>query len=107
MSNGFAHKLTYAGSDPYGPEEDREDITHEEYELLTQDEAYRKLAELRYISDVLEADLDGRDDVPDATQDALYEIYLGRDAPVKRAVDAYVDEWLADHRDGEEPEVSA
>lgn len=98
MTDGFAHTLAYAGSDPFLPERERDDISGSEYAALTEDKDYVRLAELRYLTDKLEADLAGRDDVPDATQGALQGLYMGQDAPVKRAVDAYVEQWLDEHR---------
>lgn len=101
----FAHKLQYAGSDPFEPEEGRDDITHEEYELLTQDETYVRLAEVRYLADELESDL-AHDVAANwaGVHDALFDaVAIGPEAPLQAMVDEYVDHWLEAHRN----EVSA
>jgi len=95
----FSKKLQYAGSAPYAPERERDDIDHDEYELLTQDETYQRLAEVRYLVDELESQLSG-EAVPQATKDALFGMIGVRDAPLQEAVDAYVEQWLAQYRSG-------
>ncbi|WP_049987123.1 hypothetical protein [Halobellus rufus] len=103
----YANKLKYAaGSKPYQPEYERDDITHEEYELLTQDEVYRKLAELRWLASEAESELHTDDLVAESNaDDALFAAIATTDAPLQQAVDRYVDAWLADFRDEwDEPE---
>jgi len=97
----YATKLKYAGAEPFEPEQERDDISHEEYELLTQDETYRHLAEVRWLAEELEGDLGGQDFAPGA-YDALFEAVGVRDAPLQAMVDEYVDAWLAEYRDAEE-----
>jgi len=95
----YATKLQYAGSDPYQPEQDRNDISYEEMELLEQDETYQQLAQVRWLTDELEADLASESAAPDATQDALFEAAAVRDAPIHEAVETYVEAWLAEYRE--------
>ncbi|MFW6435703.1 MAG: hypothetical protein ACOCY1_04910 [Halovenus sp.] len=100
MARSHAKTLQYAGAAPYAPERDREDIGLDEHELLTQDDTYQHLAELRYLADVVEDEMACRDDVPDETQDLLFGVIADSDAPIRLAVEAYVDRWLAEHRSG-------
>lgn len=101
----YAHKLQYAGSDPFEPErlrvEDGE-MTHNEYEVLTQDGIYRKLAEVRYLANALEGDLDSADGVPTEAWAAVFDTIGVADAPLEKAVERYVDHWLAEYRPCEE-----
>lgn len=97
----YAHKLRYAGSDPFQPEQEREDITAEEMELLEQDETYRKLAEVRWLASELEEDLAHGEAIPAATKQAMFEAVAMGDAPLDRAVFTYVKRWLAVHRSQE------
>jgi len=94
----YANKLKYAGADPYQPEADRDDISYEEYELLTQDGTYKCLAQVRWLTDQLEADLAGESAAPDAVQEALFDAAAVSDAPIHEAVEAYVDAWLNEYR---------
>jgi len=108
----YATKLQYAGSDPYQPEADRHDISHAEMEQLEQDETYKRLAQVRWLTDELEADLASESAAPDATQDALFEAAATADAPIHEAVESYVEAWLTEYRrngtvDGRWVEVSA
>lgn len=108
----YANKLKYAGGDPYQPEQDRDDISHAEVELLEQDETYQRLAQVRWLTDELEADLSSESAAPDATQDALFVAAAVRDAPIHEAVETYVEAWLAEYRehgtvDGRWMEVTA
>ena len=93
----FVHRLKYAGSDPFEPEQERDDISHEEYELLTQDTTYQRLAEVRYLADQLELECT-RDTVPNETADRVFTVIADRDADLQVAVDAYVDMWLEELR---------
>lgn len=97
----YAHKLKYAGSEPFEPERERDDISHEEYELLTQDETYQRLAEVRWLADDLESDLGGQVFGADAHA-ALFDAVGVRDAPLQEMVDEFVDAWLSEYRDAEE-----
>ncbi len=105
----YATTLKYAGAKPYRPEEQREDITHEEYELLTQDETYRKLAEVRWLADSLEMHIATdtlansiADDHDGDAHDAIFEAVAARDAPLQCMVERFVDAWLAEYRAQEE-----
>ena len=91
-------KLQHAGSDPYEPERDRDDISPEEMEILEQDDTYQNLAELRWLADELEADLAAGEAVPAATKQAMFEAVAVFDAPLNAAVQTYVDRWLIAHR---------
>lgn len=95
----YANKLRYAGSDPYKPEQERDDISDQEMELLEQDATYQKLAELRWLASELESDVAGNTDIPEDTRGSLFRAVATRDAPLTDAVDYYVDAWLAEHRD--------
>ena len=101
----YATKLKYAGGDPYGPEQKRDDISHGEYELLTQDDTYCKLAELRWLASEAESKLRTDDLVEESdADDALFAAIATTGAPLQEAVGRYVDAWLANHRDEwEEP----
>jgi len=105
----YATKLQYAGSDPYQPEADRDDISYEEYELLTQDETYQRLAQVRWLASEAESELCTDDLVDRSEADrALFAAVATRDAPLQQAVDRYVAQWLAEHRaDDATEEVSA
>ena len=95
----FAHKLQYAGSDPYKPEADRQDISPRELEQLEQDEIYVRLAELRWLADELEVELN-RDDLANESGawDTVFDAIAADAAPLQVAVERYVDAWLADFR---------
>lgn len=97
----YAHTLKYAGAEPFRPEEERDDLTANEVELLTQDDTYQRLAEARYLLDRLEDDVKG---VSPAVKQHVHGEIIGMSRPqhdIDRAIDVYVDEWLVDHRDGE------
>jgi predicted restriction endonuclease len=95
----YAHKLKYAGGDPHEPEQERDDISHAEMELLKQDETYQKLTELRYLAEAAESDLASDELVEQSNADrALFDAIGVRDAPLQQAVDRYVAQWLAEHR---------
>lgn len=95
------HKLKYAGAKPYRPERERSDISRRELEQLEQDETYQKLAQVRWLADELEKNLD-REAVPNDVVDEVFVAVGDRDAPLRAAVETYVDEWLANHRDERE-----
>lgn len=97
----YATYLKYAGGEPFEKEAEREDISHAEYELLTQDETYKRLAELRYIAERVESDIHGDDIVQSSHVD---EKLRDADASIATAVDYYVNQWLATH-DVEEVEA--
>jgi hypothetical protein len=110
----FKHKLQYAGSKPYKPEKERAkseegDLTYQEYELLSQDDVYCKLAELRWLADEAESQLHAVDLVEESNaDDALFAAIATTDAPLQEAVGRYVAQWLAAHRvDDATEEVSA
>lgn len=94
----FKKKLQYAGSAPYKTERNRNDISPDEYEMLTEDETYQQLAEVRYLADELELNLD-REEVPNEVVDELFSVIATSDAPLKIAVKQYVDHWLDEHRE--------
>lgn len=100
----YATKLKYAGSKPYAPEKQRakdddHDLTYEEYELLSQDDAYCKLAQLRWLASEAESDLHRDDLVAESNaDDALFAAIATTDAPLQQAVDRYVAQWLAQRR---------
>lgn len=95
----YASKLQYAGSDPYQPEADRDDISYAEYELLSQDGTYQRLAQLRWLVSEAESELCTDDLVDESEADrALFAAIATRDAPLQQAVDRYVAQWLAEHR---------
>ncbi|MFA1612071.1 hypothetical protein [Halobellus rubicundus] len=113
----YAHKLQYAGNDPYKPEKHRaksddDDLTYREYEQLRDDDVYRKLAELRWLASEAESELHAVDLVEESNAgDALFAAIATTDAPLQQAVDRYVAQWLAEHRvddvDADDREVSA
>jgi len=100
----FKQKLQYAGSKPYKPEKERaksdgDDLTYREYELLSQDDVYCKLAELRWLAAEAESQLHAVDLVEESNaDDALFAAIATVDAPLQQAVDRYVAQWLAEHR---------
>jgi len=85
----YATKLKYAGAEPFEPEQERDDISHDEYELLTQDETYQRLAEVRWLADDLEAELAGQDFAPEAYH-ALFGAIGVRAASLQAVVEASV-----------------
>ena len=92
----YAHKLKYAGGDPYEPEQNREDITEGEMEMLEQDGVYQKLAQTRWLA----YDLDGDRDVRDAlSEEANGHVFRAADIELRQAVDEYVGAWLAEYRE--------
>lgn len=101
----YAKKLEYAGSKPFEHEEEREaagEMTYHEFEMLTQDETYTRLAQVRWLANELEGSLH-HDGVPEETLSALFEAAAYDDeAPLREAVDAYVDHWLDEFRGGED-----
>lgn len=100
----YAHKLQYAGNDPYEPEQQQ--LPVRVMEVLEQDEIYQRLAEVRWLADELDIDLSGVDGVPAATKQALFEaVATGDEAPLQRMVDTYVERWLRVHRTDFEPDV--
>ncbi|MFW5905619.1 MAG: hypothetical protein ACOCUO_02105 [archaeon] len=90
----YASYLKYAGAEPFKPEEERDDISIREWEALTQDETYNRLAELRYIADKVEEDVHGDDLVKETHAD---EMVLEALDAAETAVDYYVAQWLATH----------
>ena len=109
----YTTKMQYAGSKPYTPErqrakDDDHDLTYGEYELLSQDDTYCKLAELRWLASEAESELH-RDDLVEKSHadDALFAAIATRDAPLQEAVDRYVAQWLAEHRTDAGQEVTA
>ena len=95
----YEHKLKYAGSDPFNKEIEREDISYEEMELLEQDETYRRLADLRYLAEAVQEDIQNDPLVERSNaDDSLFTALGHRDAPIHAAVDRYVNQWLAEHR---------
>ena len=99
----FAHKLEYAGSKPYQPERDRVDagdMTYYEFEMLSQDEVYQRLAEVRWLASELERDVAGDTDIHEDTRASLFRAVAATDAPLAAAVDYYVAQWLAEFREG-------
>jgi hypothetical protein len=103
MSDDFAHTLQYAGAEPYREEEARDDISVDEFELLTQDSTYQRLAQVRYLADKMLTEAEDRSDLPDDVRAALTDAVGAQDAPIGEAVNAYVDDWLAEHRRDERP----
>lgn len=95
----FGNKLKWAGSEPYRPEAQREDISQEEFSLLAEDETYLKLAEVRWLADILEQDLSDQYNGRGETVEELFKAVAVRDAPLQKMVDEYVDSWLVDHRE--------
>lgn len=101
----FAHKLKYAGSEPFEPERNWDEITHQEMELLEQDEVYQRLAEVRWLADELESEVHRDERVMDSNAGAaLFEAVAATDAPLQQMVDRYVAQWLAEHRADQEVE---
>ncbi|WP_323192432.1 hypothetical protein [Halostella sp. PRR32] len=97
----FQHRLQYAGSDPYQPERDREDLTHREREQLEQDETYQRLAEVRWLADELEREVAGNAEIAEETRANLFRAVATDDAPLQDAVEEYVDAWVAEYRNAE------
>lgn len=95
----YAHKLKYAGSDPFTPEREREDITHREMEQLEQDETYQHLAEVRWLASELQHEIAGDVDVAEEARAHIFRAVATDDAPLAVAVDAYVERWLAEFRE--------
>lgn len=98
----YAHKLRYAGSDPFANERSRADdetdpLTHRALEQLEQDETYVRLAQVRFLADELEDDLNSAD-VSDDVHGAVFDAVANTDAPLAAAVDAYVDEFIDEFR---------
>lgn len=81
------HKLKYGGADPYKPEDER--LPYPVFELLSQDDWYTTLAQLRYLAGEVYIEADSVDEyhVGDSYESA------------REAVEAYVKEWLAKRRD--------
>ena len=96
----YGRTIQYAGNRVFVPGQEREDISTAELEQLEQDETYQGLAEVRYLAERLESDIEG-DDLANASgaYDELFEAVAERDAPLHAMVEQYVDAWLADHRD--------
>ena len=95
----YATKLKFAGGTPFEPEQERDDISHEEMELLEQDDVYQKLAELRWLVDEAEAELHTDNLIEKSNADrALFTAVATKDAPLQQTVDRYVAQWLAAHR---------
>lgn len=105
MANDYSYILKYAGAEPYQPEFDRDDISHREMEMLEQDETYIRLSQVRYLADKLEGELAGRDDIPEDVKSHIFQTVATRDAPLQKAVESYVDHWLADYRDTTEADA--
>lgn len=91
-------KLDLNASKPYAPERERDDISAAELEQLTQDDTYQELAELRCLADMVEVELAHSSDVPNEVTNHVFDAVTADDAPLQKAVDTYVDRWLAAHR---------
>lgn len=94
----YANKLRFAGSDPYKPERERDDISHHEMEQLEQDKTYQRLAEVRWLASELETEVAGNTNVHEETRAHLFRAVADSDAPLPTAVEFYVDQWLAEFR---------
>lgn len=101
----YANRLKYAGSKPFLPERERVEageMTHQEYEVLAQDEIYLRLAEVRWLANHLEEDLDDAEGVPADVWGEVFDTIGVRDAPLEVAVEEYVEHWLNEYRETEE-----
>ncbi|MDS0294563.1 hypothetical protein [Halogeometricum luteum] len=105
----FQNRFQYAGLKPYEDERSRAEageMTHHEYELLSRDDTYRKLAELRWLVSEFERELGGDDaDLTEETRASLARTVAEAGVPLSEAVDRYVDRWLETHRAAEASEV--
>lgn len=92
----YAHKLQYAGADPYAREAER--LPYPVYEALTNgaDDVglYERLAEVRWLADELESEVAGNTDVHEEVRAHLFRAVADTDAPLQVAVDEYVADWL-------------
>lgn len=75
-------RLKYAGSKSFIPEDDR--LPYPVYEVLTQDDTYKTLADLRYLAS----------EVSDESPTEAYNHTLAAWDSASSAVDAYVAEWI-------------
>lgn len=96
----YAHKLKYAGSTPFAHEQSRVDddddpLTYRMQEQLEQDETYVRLAQVRFLADELEADLNDAH-VSDDVWGPVFDAVANTDAPLAEAVDAYVDQFISE-----------
>ncbi|MDS0299359.1 hypothetical protein NDI76_11460 [Halogeometricum sp. S1BR25-6] len=109
----FQNRFQYAGLKPYENERCRAaagGMTHHEYELLSRDDTYRKLAELRWLVSEFERELGDGDGDGDShptaeTRAALARTVAEASVPLSEAVDYYVDRWLDAHRAARASEV--
>jgi hypothetical protein len=102
----YAHKLKYAGSDPFQyerarVEDDDDPLTHQIQEQLEQDQTYVRLAQVRFLADELENDVSKiiTGNVPRETKNAMFDAVANTDAPLATAVDAYVDHFISEWDD--------
>lgn len=106
MTDGYTTALKYAGNDAFEPEYERYgrgELSWEEYELLTQDETYVRLAHLRYLAQRAENEIAGGEGVPNETALDLLDAH---EAHIRPAVAAYVDAWLDRFRSEERERAS-
>lgn len=105
----YAHRLQYAGAEPFANERSRvkdadDPLTHRILEQLEQDETYVRLAQVRFLADELEDDLNSAD-VSDDVWGSVFDAVANTDAPLATAVDAYVDAFIAEFEPA--PEAAA
>jgi hypothetical protein len=83
----YAHKLKYAGSDPFEPEQER--LPYKIAEQLEQDTTYQRLAQVRWLTRA--AVLDELEDVDRPVAQSAHDALVASE----ETVDAYVSWWLA------------
>ncbi|MFW5964384.1 MAG: hypothetical protein ACOCQM_05915 [Natronomonas sp.] len=82
MSSSYKNKLKYAGGKPFKKENGR--LPHPVAEVLAQDTAYMRLAQLRYLAD------QAHEDAPDVAEQATFGAWNS----ASQAVDEYVRDWI-------------
>ena len=97
----YAHKLQYAGAEPYEREAER--LPYPVFEALTNgaDDVglYEQLAEVRWLADELESEVAGNTDVHEEVRAHLFRAVADTNAPLQRMVDYYVGDWLGRRAD--------
>lgn len=97
----FQHRFQYAGLKPYENERSRADageMTHHEYELLSQDDTYQKLAELRWLVAESKRELGDDDALPEEARANIVHAVAESDVRLSDGVERYVEWWLGEHR---------
>lgn len=97
----FQHRFQYAGLKPYENERNRADageMTRHEYELLSQNDTYQKLAELRWLIAETKRELGDDAALPEEARANIFHAIAEAEVRLSDGAERYVEWWLGEHR---------